>query len=179
MKARRRPAKKKKAIDRAMIQIQATVSGYGGKPATLFSAYDETLGALAAAVASDYRPARRAGCVVLTNVPDIDRDTLYGKDDLRAAIDAFVFLKDSLAVDGKTPRLIFLERAARANPAAVIEVDGMDASGTRYRVSETVTSTHIAALLTCLYVSRAADIAAAVSMSDALARFMRGEAVTI
>lgn len=162
-----------------MIQIQATFAGYGGKPCSLFSAYDNDARALVVAVQANYRPERRDGCIVLTNLPDIARDSLFTDDDLKSAINAFYALRNGVAADGKSQRLTFAEKAARANPESAIERDGIKTSGPEYRVSPEVTSVQVAALATCLYATRSDTVERTVQFADELSRLMQGHILTI
>ena len=109
-----------------MIQIQATFTGYGGRPCSLFSAYDPDARVLVVGAEADYRTERRAGCIVLTNDQDIPRDELFTDSDLMRAISAFYSLKAGIAADGKSSRIAFADRAARANPDQAIEKDGAE-----------------------------------------------------
>lgn len=152
-----------------MIFIQATVSGYGGKPVSLFSAYDPDAEVLAISVEADYRRERRENCVVLTNDLTIPRDGLFTDENMQEGINAFFSLKTGIASDGKSPRLTFGERAGRSDPASVIEKDGVDMSGFRYRISEAVTCSQVAAVITCWYAyKRAGTVQSMFSMVDSL-----------
>ncbi|PTQ86871.1 hypothetical protein [Nitrosomonas ureae] len=162
-----------------MIQIQATFAGYGGRACTLFSAMDTETNILVVAAEADYRTERRAGCVVLTNDPDIPRDSLFEDLDLKPAISAFYTLKSGIAADGKSSRLVISDRAARSNPEPSIEKDGIDNSGPVFRIADGVTCGQIAALATCLYAIRAGTIESTVSMSEELLALSRGQIITI
>jgi hypothetical protein len=168
-----------------VIPIQATFTGYGAAACTLFSAYDADARVLVIDTEAAYRAERRAGCIVLTNQPELTRDSLFTEEDhLEAAIAAFHSLKTGLASDGKSSRLAFSHRAARATPENAIEQDGLSASGhTRYRISTSITNAQMAALATCWYavrsdtISRTVDMAA--DMADFQRRLMLGQVVTI
>lgn len=162
-----------------MIDIQATIKGYGGKACTLFSAYDQEKKILVLSVEADYRTERRAGCMVLTNDTEVSRDVLFKVDDLMCAISAFYSLKSSVAADGRSPRMHFAERAKRASPESSIEKDGLDASGPRYRIAEGVTCGQIAVLATCLYVQKSDAISRAVETADSFRVLARGGILTI
>jgi hypothetical protein len=152
-----------------MLSIQSSIVGYSGKPCSLFSAYDEESKVLIVSVEADYRRERRDGCLIITNDPDIDRDMLFSEDDMKAAITSFFSLQGGMAMDNKSNRLVFADKAARANPAQSIEKDGMDANGQKYRISENITCAQIAALATCNYVvSRHGTIEKMLDMADTL-----------
>lgn len=162
-----------------MIQIQATFTGYGGKPCSLFSAYDTDSRVLVVGAEADYRTERRDGCIVLTNVPDITRDSLFTDADLAQAISAFYSMKGGVAADGKSQRLAFADRATRANPENSIERDGIEASGPKYRIAEGVTCGQIAALATCLYAMRSDTVERTVKMAESFRHLAMGGILTI
>lgn len=137
-----------------MIPIQSTIVGYQGAAKTVFSAYNTDSRILVISVESDYRKDRRDGCMVITNDTGIQRDAMFTEDNLQEAIESFFLLQGGVADDGVSQRLVFGEKAARANPAQAIEKDGMDTSGQRYRISENITSAQIAALAACWYADR-------------------------
>ena len=162
-----------------MIDIQATIKGYGGKACSLFSAYDEDKKVLVLSVEADYRTERRAGCIVLTNDLEISREVLFKDEDLMSAISAFYNLRSSVAADGRSPRMHFAERAKRASPESAIEKDGLDASGPRYRIAEGVTCGQIAVLATCLYVVSAGTVSRVIDIADSFRTLARGGILTI
>lgn len=163
-----------------MIQIQATVTGYANRPVSLFSAYDEDTKILIVGAEADYRAERRKDSIVITNDTTINqRDTLFNESQFAESIRAFFALKNGVAVDGKSTRLIFNERAARSDPEHSIEIDGIDTNGPRYRISEGVSCAQVAALATCLYASRCTSIANAVKMSSDLLNILSGNLVTV
>ena len=147
-----------------MTPIQATILGFSGKPCSLFSAFDESTGILAVSVEAAYRRERREGCLVLTNDKTIDeRDSLLNESKLADSIAAFFALESGLAVDGKSPRLVFAERAQRANPKQAIEKDGVDENGVRYRISDAITNAQVACLVTALYAFKTGGMASKVA----------------
>lgn len=152
-----------------MITIQVTITGYFGKPCTLFSAYDQESRVLVVSVEAAYRSERREGCMVITNDLNIERDGLFSEGELQQAIMEFFTLQGGIASDGKSKRLVFSDKAARANPAQSIEKDGMDANGQRYRILDSITNAQMAALATCWYAaSRVSVIANMLDMADKL-----------
>lgn len=152
-----------------MIAIQTTIIGYNGRPCTLFSAYNPDSQILVVSVEAEYRRERRDGCMVITNDMNIERDGMFTEENLQASINAYFSMLGSVAVDGKSSRLVFSDKAARSNPAQSIEKDGMDSHGQRYRISESITSSQIAALATCWYAaSKASTIDTMLNMADKL-----------
>jgi hypothetical protein len=150
-----------------MKAIQTTIVGYGGKPCSLFSAYDEDSQVLVVSVEAEYRRQRRDGCLVITNDTDIERDSMFTEEDLKDAINAYFSLHAGVAIDGKSSKLVFADKAARANPANSIEKDGMDSSGQKFRISENITCAQIAALATCWHAaSRSGTVNKMLEMID-------------
>ena len=163
-----------------MIKIQATISGYGGTPCTVFSAYSTESDVLAISVEAAYRRERQdTDCLVITNEPTISRDRLFSEPDIMASISAFYSLSAGLAADGKSPRIVFSDRAARTHPVHAIEKDGISEAGQKYRVSADVTCAQMAVLATCPYVSELSGINAAVEMAQSLADMAYFSVMTI
>ena len=153
-----------------MIKIQASIIGFG-KPATVFAMYDEKSRILlVSTIAKDYQRERLNECLLITNDLTTDRDALFSIDDFKDGIAAFFDFEGSVATDGKTTRLIYQDDAQRAKP--VIEKDGIDASGYKYRVSEDAKSEQIAVLAICLFChKRLHAINTALDMFDELNDF--------
>lgn len=129
--------------------IQANITGYGGQPVSLFSAFDDDTGILTLAVEADYRSERREGCLLITNIKGIERDAWFGNDQLDEAIASFQHMRTHIAKDGRASCLVIGDRAQRANPAGAIEQDGIKERGMKYRVSPDISNAHVAALATC------------------------------
>ena len=161
-----------------MIQIQANISGFAGRPQTVLGALDEETGILVVAAVTDTIP-RRDGCVLIETNPRADRDSLFSYEDLKSAISAYYELKGSVAADGKSACLRFTERAMRADPAGGIELDGVDVSGPLYRISPEAGNAQIGALAICRYARNYSAISDTLGMADELSRLLSGEAVTI
>ncbi|MFA5920163.1 MAG: hypothetical protein WC856_02580 [Methylococcaceae bacterium] len=152
-----------------MKAIQTTIVGYSGKPCSLFSVYDNEAKVLVISVEAGYRRERRQDCMVITNDPDIERDGLFSEAELKESISAFFAMQAGVAIDGKSNRLVFSDKAARANPSQSIEKDGMDANGQRYRISESITCAQIAALATCWYAdTRYGTVEKVLDMADSI-----------
>ncbi|MGL5948118.1 MAG: hypothetical protein ACRCYV_03530 [Aeromonas sp.] len=138
-----------------MIKMQANISGFNGKPITLLGALDENTGILVVAKAIAQVP-RVGDCVLIHCDPRADRDATFTHAHLQEAISAYFKLKGEVAIDGKAARLRFAEAAASADPAAVIESDGIDVSGARYRIAPDASNAHVASLALCRYAACAA-----------------------
>ncbi|MGI9213556.1 MAG: hypothetical protein ACR2HF_13875 [Methylococcaceae bacterium] len=135
-----------------MMPIQATMTGYSGKPATLFAGYDTDSRVLACSVEAAYRVERHGACAIITNDSGIQqRDMLFREADLADAIVAFYALMGGIATDGKSARLIFSDKAQRANPIDSIDKDGIGESGQKYRISDAVSNGKMATLAACWY----------------------------
>ncbi|MDF0605398.1 hypothetical protein HZU77_007005 [Neisseriaceae bacterium TC5R-5] len=152
-----------------MIQIQATFSGYSGRPCSLFSVYDPAARILVISLEAAYRETREPACVVISNDRHIPRDVLFSDEHLLEAISAYYTLKQGVAADGQSRCLDFDEDAMRANPESHLEQDGIDTNGPRYRLNDGVTCCHIATLATCWYVLRADTITQTLDMAAWLA----------
>lgn len=129
--------------------IRVNIAGFRGEPATLFGAYDPRTDILAVLkVAKEYEPGPRDGFLKITNQSrDTSQDALYGEQDLRESVLAF-FDMDSL-------KLVSLQGdAQRCNPANMIEREGMDANGLKFRFHPDITNQQVAVLAACLYANR-------------------------
>ncbi len=161
-----------------MIQLQANISGFAGRPATVLGALDEETGILVVAAVTDVMP-RRDGCVVIDTNPRADRDSLFEYGDLKEAITAYYELKGTVAADGRSACLRFMERAMRADPAGGIEMDGVDVTGPIYRISPDAGNAQVGALALCRYAKHYGAVADTLTMADELSRLLAGQAVTI
>ena len=133
----------------ALKKIQTTITGFAGKPATVFSSYNPASKVLVVALVTDYRTAREDGCLVITNVTDIDRDLLFPSDKLLDALQAYYRLVNGVAADGKSSRLDFTMRARNANPVGVAQLKELDPTGPKYQLSADMTNAQVAVLVTC------------------------------
>ena len=155
------------------VKIQATFVGFGGMPITLFSLFDSETKVLAIAKETPYRSDRAKGCVVITNDPTIPRDELFSDDRLKPAIGAYFELRSSLSADGSSNRLNLGDTVTRNDPQSAIERDGIDASGQKYRVADSITCGQMAVLATCLYVMKADSVQRSVDMAGELREMLR------
>ena len=164
-------------------RIQATISGFEGKPCSLFSLYDQRSKVLVVAKVADYRIEREGNSAIITNVSDIERDALFSeKENLFDSILAFNKLMRGRSMDGSTERIVFNSRANQANPSGVISTDGIDVNGTKYRVSPEITCAQVACLATAYFVMKLDPVERGMTMinhlNDAIYRLMAGECVT-
>lgn len=162
-----------------MIKIQASISGYSGSPATVFSAYDEAAGILAVSVDAAYRRDRVKDCTVIANSSAVAYDKLFTEKELPAAIDAYFAMLNGISTDGMSSRLSFGERAVRTNPDSAIEFDAMNESGKKFRVNASITNAQMAVLASCLYAIRATEVADMIDMTETMLDILRGHSVVM
>jgi hypothetical protein len=161
-----------------MRPLQATISGYAGRPASVLAALDDETGILIVSASVEAR-ARHPGSLLIHSDPRADRDMLFGLDRLQEAIAAYFALRQRPAPDGQGTCLRFSARANAADPIASIESDGLDVTGPRYRLSPDIDNPKVATLALCLYAQRQPLVEATVDFADDLNRLLHGEAVTI
>jgi hypothetical protein len=134
-----------------VIPIQATIISFLNKPSTVFAIYDALTKILVISVEASYRRNRHENCIVITNDTSIDRDILFDTEKMSQAVPAFYALKGGIATDSVSSRLVFSEKAMRANPNDSVEKDGLDQNGQNYRLSPDITNAKVAALAACWY----------------------------
>jgi len=164
-----------------MLKIQANMKGYMGKPATVLGAMDEETGILVIVKSVAAIPRFEDSFLIAADQHG-DRDSLFSDGDLASAIGGYFKLKGSVAEDGVTACLRFRELAATADPAAVIEHDGVDVGGPKYRIAPDASNAHIATLAICAYAARQCAIGDTLDMADSitdLMAMMDGRVVTI
>ena len=123
--------------------------------------------------------ARRNGCFLIRSERRGAGDSVFDPaEHLKESIQAYYALKQDVAADGVTAKLRIGERAMQCDPSGVIETDGYDANGPKYRVSPDARNEQIAVLALCRYVQLRPGITDAIEMADIMTRLMRGEAVT-
>lgn len=141
-----------------MIPIQATIISFLNKPSTVFAVYDTQNKILVISVEASYRRERRDNCIVITNDTSIDRDILFDAERMGQSVEAFYALKGGIATDSVSSRLVFADKAARANPTDSVEKDGIDQSGQNYRYSPDITNAKVASLAACWYAHSKASL---------------------
>lgn len=133
------------------VLMRVNIAGYAGDPVTLFCAWDRSTDLLLVGRTVPYEGGARDGFLLITNqARDAAFDVVITEEELRDAIDAF-FALDSLGL------INFKEEVQRANPTSKLERDGVDASGTKYRLAPDITNAHVATLIASLYVGRQRD----------------------
>ena len=107
--------------------IQANITGYEGKPATLFSLYDSESAVVALSKLLDFKAEQKfPDSLMIGNDPRYQVDFNFSNDMLREAIKAYYELKNALAADDKSSRLAWGNEAMNADPVNAIQVDGYD-----------------------------------------------------
>lgn len=159
--------------------IQVNISGFSGKPQSLFSVYNNDSGVLAVAKLTDFKPDRVAGCFVIGNDPRYSFDMLFDVLQFNAAVDAYYSLKSSLASDHLSPRLAFGDNAMIADPVNAIQHDGYGDNGAKYRF-DSITNAQACALATCFWAIKASNIESAIeSQDDWASMLLSGRAVSV
>lgn len=147
------------------MKIQASISGYSGARATVYSLYRD--GVLLVAKISDYREARFEDCAVVSNVLLPERDAAFGEEHLKDAIDGMHVMRSE-------GRLHIDNAANMADPASRVEFDSMDVNGRNYRVHPEITCAQIAVLASVWFASQSRVRNDMVEMAEKLADILSG-----
>lgn len=140
------------------VDIQVSITGFQGRPTTLFSSYEIGSKILFIAREEKLRKERFKDCMVVTNDPSIPYDKLVSLEDLKEAIEAYNNFRQTYSLDGKNARLQIGEKAQTSSPAPSVQVEGYDSNGPKYGVSESISCSQVAALMTCLAASKIESI---------------------
>lgn len=169
-------------MDESIVKIQATISGYSGMPCSLLSAYYRDSGILVIVKIHAYSSEPIKDSSVITNVPRISRSAFFAESDMKKAIQAFKTLSGKIAEDG-TRGIEFAAGAGRTNPSSILESNGIDVSGEKFKIAPEVTNEQVAVLATCCFVEHieAADMGIGLidDINDAYDRLVMGWYVTI
>lgn len=136
------------------LAIQASITGFSGAPASLYSMFDKETGALVIAAHTALNTAKRNGCLVVSNDISLNRDTLFELEHLPLALKNYIRLKNSKAINGIDSALVFTDKSRNADPSSAVEIDGIDASGYKFRLTSDITNAQVATLATCWQVGR-------------------------
>lgn len=151
-----------------LINLQVTISGFQGKPTTLFSSYELVQKILIVAKEAAFRRDRFKDCLVVTNDPSLPHDKIFSMDDLKEAIAAFQKLKKTYSADGKVFRLQLSKGAQTCSPDSCVQIEGFDEKGPKYGVSENISCAQMAVLATCLAAAKIDDCEASCNLTDEL-----------
>lgn len=152
------------------MRLQACISGYVGKSATVLATYVDGVVFVAKSVA--YRTQRVSDSVLIANTELPAMEFRLDEADLGKAIEAFSQLKNS-------GMLSFDPAAQACDPSGAIEQDGITENGRKMRISPDIKNEQIAVLALCLYARRAATNDKVMSMLGELETIMAGGVMTI
>lgn len=136
------------------ITVQAIISGYRGPAVNLLGALQVETGLFIVAKEQGVEE-RLPGALIVSNSTRLDdRDRLFDEDKLQRAIRLYFSLKGQGLLE-------LLPAVMKHDPGNMIEVDGMNERGTRYRLSPDITDGNIAvlAMIEAVDVSQGADTA--------------------
>lgn len=153
-----------------MLEIQASISGFEGKPCTVYFTYDEDHDILGVAKSRDFLPTRVPGCVLVTNSATLpDYDAFFDdREDLRDAISAYFRFADGVGKDGRSKRLQYSKVAENSNLHNAIQVEGMDEHGPKYGINGRLRNEQAAILAVCLFLEHQSAQVDAVRMMNEL-----------
>lgn len=154
------------------MMIQSCISGYGGKPATVYSLFDGATGILVVAKETELRKDRFDKCVIVSNILLPAREAAFSEDNFKDAVDALYDMRGA----GK---LVVESAATRADPTARIESDAMDVNGRKFRIHPDITNGQIAVLAAVWYARGAPVRSRVVAMAGTLAALNAGGIVSI
>lgn len=131
------------------VMMRVNISGYGGKAASVFAAFDRDTDLLMIVrEAAEYEHHAREKFLHITNQPhDSHHDAVFTDEETKDAITAYLEL-EGLGL------LKFGAKSSRAAPGNKIERDGMDAGGMKYRIQPDILNVQVAVLAACLYANR-------------------------
>lgn len=161
-----------------MLMIQANIFGFSGKPCSVFGVYDEKDEILLIAKFTDLKE-RQKDCLLISSDKHAPYDSYFDPEKLSQGITSYQYLKSKKASDGVSQCLVFGANARNADPSSYIQLDSVDDSGMKYRVSMDATNCAIATLAMCKYVESTFAINDALNMMDELNAFIGGEVITI
>lgn len=129
-----------------MIKIQSIFSGYLGRPASVLALYDPENQILAISRETEHTGETRPDCQIVSNDRGLG-GRYFAEPNFMGAIISFNALKRGKAADGKSPKLVFSDRARS------IDTDNFNENGSRYRLTLDTTNGHVAVLGACWYVT--------------------------
>lgn len=170
-----------------MTPIQANIAGYSGKPCSLFSVYEADTQILSVIKSTDYKKSRqKEDYVLISNDKNADYDSLFTELNFSQSIEDFFTMLNGVAFDGRSSRLVFDEKIARANPKNRINKDGYTENGQKYSISPDIDNLQMAVLATCFYANnKCGAIESALSAfemlndTDSFSQFMNGGILTV
>lgn len=153
------------------LKFQASISGFGMKPATVLGIYHPAKGTMLVHSAVEYEAERREGCLFITNSVRIGGDAVFSQEFLGAAIDAYEAVLNA--------GIEFNAAARQADPGGSIVTDGYDETGPKRRISDGISNAKVATLAACWAMQKQQATNDALDMMDALLKLQQGMLVTI
>jgi hypothetical protein len=151
-----------------VIPLQATISGLAANSKnggdTVFAAFDVASGlvvvdAVRTLPAGGTETRRDHAAVVTNNSACEDFDLLFTEADLRDAIN------DYYALSGRG--LLHIESGvARLDPATMLEPDGVDEKGRKYRIAPGIGNGHLAVIVLCWFAARQGNFSRQIAAFD-------------
>lgn len=148
------------------IPFRVNVSGFTGEPVSLVAMFDPDTDILAVAQAMAYEDGPRDGFLcVTTQARDQHHDAVFVRDEFQEAIRAYLEM-DAMSL------VKMHEKVARFSPSHVIERDGMNEHGDKYRIQAEASNGHVAVLVAALFAKRQGGAVAAEEMMSDLMGIM-------
>lgn len=140
------------------MKIQASIAGFSGSPITLLAVYDADSGIFFIAKQAKYTTDRSIeGALLVTNMDLPTADFRFSDDDFKDSITSYFDLRSMGALD-------IDEDLQRWYPDNQIEVDRVDESGKKYRVSPEINNGQVAVLAIAACAAKQRSINAAMDM---------------
>ena len=155
----------------ALQKLQVTIAGFSGQACTVAGSYNPASQILTIVKIAPYRRERAPGCLVVTNVRDIERDEYFPAEKLPEAVSAYFEVASGVSSDGRDSRLQVLTAAANANPAGAVQIKQLDESGPKYELLRELRNEQVAVMVACWHVVRADVIEDSIGWLEDLADY--------
>jgi len=154
------------------LRLQARISGYSGKPVTVYAIYDSEshtciIGKIGAANAP-----KQSGGILIADTEINERDDIYAESDILPSITDFYDMH-------KAGEIQIRDSVMAADPRAAIEFDGIKNGSKEYRVMPTVTNSQIATLSIARHIRKSLKIEDSLSMLDGFNALLNGDSITV
>lgn len=144
------------------MKIQASIAGFTGQPITLMAVYSEDSGIFFVAKQIKFREDRALeGALLISNMDLPTVDSRFTDADFSGAIGSYFDLVAMRALDIDSD-------LQRFKPDNKIEVDKVDESGKKYRISPEIDNGQIAVLAIAACAAKQRSISAAMDMHNEL-----------
>ncbi|WP_304856525.1 hypothetical protein [uncultured Parasutterella sp.] len=133
--------------------IQASITGFSGAPASVLSVYSEKNDVLVINGKAKQFSLKRVKpeAVLIVNNDRYERDWMFKRENFKKAIESYFAFSLGVALDGRSQRLVYGDKASGCDPRSALDRDGIDESGPRYSVREDISNAQVAVLATCMY----------------------------